>query len=236
VRLGSASLGSPSLGSPSLGSPSLGSPSLGRPSLGSPSLGRPSPRSGSPIGFAGRPEQVRGRAVAERVGVDLYYSGHLFRGAARARARAVSAWPSVASRGQPCRSMLGAGAVARAGARWLARRAAPRCHMRRAEAPQPRERRTAPGSAGWTAHRAGQAAAGQHRGGRRTAPGSAANATHLDRRGLSLLLAPTPRRGRAATASIAGRRPAHSSNVHRDEGAWGRSVGLFLFFREQHYL
>ena len=87
-----------------------------------------------------------------------------------------------------------------------------------------------------TAHRAGQAAAGQHRGGRRTAPGSAANATHLDRRGLSLLLAPTPRRGRAATASIAGRRPAHSSNVHRDEGAWGRSVGPFLFFREQHYL
>ena len=62
-------------------------------------------------------------------------------------------------------------------------------------------------------------AAGQHRGGRRTAPGSAANATHLDRRGLSPSLAPAPRRGRAATASIAGRRPAHSSNVHRDRRA-----------------
>ena len=58
-----------------------------------------------------------------------------------------------------------------------------------------------------------------HRGGRRTAPGSAANATHLDRRGLSPSLAPAPRRGRAATASIAGRRPAHSSNVHRDRRA-----------------
>ena len=157
-------------------------------------MGRP------PIGFAEQPEQVRGRAVAERVGGDLYYSGHLFRGAARARARAVSAWPSVASRGQPCRSMLGAGAVSRAGAGCLAHRAAPRCHVRRAEALQPRERRTAPGSAGW-ARRA--AAAGQHRGGRRTAPGSAANATHLDRRGLSPSLAPAPRRGRAATASIA---------------------------------
>ena len=56
-------------------------------------------------------------------------------------------------------------------------------------------------------------------GGRRTAPGSAANATHLDRRGLSPSLAPAPRRGRAATASIAGRRPAHSSNVHCDDGA-----------------
>ena len=66
------------------------------------------------------------------------------------------------------------------------------------------------------------AAAGQHRGGRRTAPGSAANATHLDRRGLSPSLAPAPRRGRAATASIAGRRPAHSSNVHRDRA---RAVG-----------
>ena len=62
-------------------------------------------------------------------------------------------------------------------------------------------------------------AAGQHRGGRHTAPGSAANATHLDRRGLSPSLATAPRRERAATASIAGRRPAHSSNVHRDRRA-----------------
>ena len=62
----------------------------------------------------------------------------------------------------------------------------------------------------------------QHRGGRRTAPGSAADATHLDRRSLGPLLAPAPRRGRAATASIAGRRPAHSSNVHRDRA---RAVG-----------
>ena len=80
-------------------------------------------------------------------------------------------------------------------------------------------------------------AAGQHRGGRRTAPGSAANATHLDRRGLSPSLAPAPRRGRAATASIAGRRPAHSSNVHRDEGACrvyslAGFTGPFLFSRD----
>ena len=80
-------------------------------------------------------------------------------------------------------------------------------------------------------------AAGQHRGGRRTAPGSAANATHLDRRGLSPSLAPAPRRERAATASIAGRRPAHSSNVHRDEGACrvyslAGFTGPFLFSRD----
>jgi hypothetical protein len=82
-----------------------------------------------------------------------------------------------------------------------------------------------------------RAAAGQHRGGRRTAPGSAANVTHLDRRGLSTLLTPAPRRGRAATASIAGRHPAHSSNVHSDEGAWGRVFpAYFFFFPEQHYL
>ena len=77
-------------------------------------------------------------------------------------------------------------------------------------------------------------AAGQHRGGRRTAPGSAANATHLDRRGLRPSLAPAPRRGCAATASIAGRRPAHSSNVHCDEGACrvyslAGFTGLFFF-------
>ena len=79
-------------------------------------------------------------------------------------------------------------------------------------------------------------AAGQHRGGRRTAPGSAANATHLDRRGLSPSLAPAPRRGRAATASIAGRHPAHSSNVHCDEVACrvyslAGFTGPFLFSR-----
>ena len=79
-------------------------------------------------------------------------------------------------------------------------------------------------------------AAGQHRGGRRTAPGSAANATHLDRCGLSTSLAPAPRRGRAATASIAGRRPAHSSNVHRDEGPAGftalQGLRVLFFFQE----
>ena len=80
-------------------------------------------------------------------------------------------------------------------------------------------------------------AAGQHRGGRHTAPGSAANATHLDRRGLSPSLATAPRRERAATASIAGRRPAHSSNVHRDEGACrvyslAGFTGPFLFSRD----
>ena len=72
--------------------------------------------------------------------------------------------------------------------------------------------------------------AGQHRGGRGTATVSTANATHLDRRGLSPSLAPAPRRGRAATASIAGRRPAHSSNVHRDEGpvpVWDRFSELY---------
>ena len=78
-------------------------------------------------------------------------------------------------------------------------------------------------------------AAGQHRGGRRTAPGSAANATHLDRRGLSPSLAPAPRRGRAATASIAGRRPAHSSNVHCDQGPAGftalQGLRVLFFFR-----
>ena len=71
---------------------------------------------------------------------------------------------------------------------------------------------------------------------RAAAPGSAANATHLDRRGLRPSLAPAPRRGCAATASIAGRRPAHSSNVHCDEGACrvyslAGFTGPFLFSR-----
>jgi len=55
---------------------------------------------------------VRGRAVAERVGVDLYYSGHLLRGAgarasfARRGARARPRYERMAERGQPAMGAL----------------------------------------------------------------------------------------------------------------------------------
>jgi len=173
--------------------------------------------------------------VAERVGGDLYYSGHLFRGAARARARAVSARPS--RRGAPLREhdrggsggagrrrvagAPGSAAVpcaARCGA--TAPRAAHCAGQRRVDG-APARGRAAPRRA---AHCAGQ-------------PLSAANTTHLDRRGLSPSLAPAPRRERAVTASIAGRRPAHSSNVHSDEGSWWSGIsGLFLFFQNNTIL
>ena len=87
-------------------------------------------------------------------------------------------------------------------------------------------------------------------GARHTAPGSSADATRLGRCDLSPLLAPAPRRGRAALRMIAGRHPAHWSTVHCLEAPCGRvlavrtrvkcishcqrmmSIGLFLFSRD----
>ena len=157
-------------------------------------------------------------------------SGVLLRGAVVALSALLRVSPERAGR-------LGRGCGRRAAGRAAAERAAARGCWRSACVPAAEQ---AQGTTGSSAQRRScgaqrRATAGQHRGGRRTAPGSAANATHLDRRGLSPSLAPAPRRERAATASIAGRRPAHSSNVHCDGACrvyiLAGVTGPFLFSR-----